>query len=1097
MTVRPGTAARGGLVTTSLDQVLLGHLAGIFGPLSSVREVDDLRRRLDAIGWDLDALAGADVAGTVAAARALGEAVSTVAQAARSGGGSLGEYLGAAAALAEATGRVVSSVGSWSPPPGLDADDLAVLGQDLVAGLVDAYLAVAMPRGVAVLQVLGVLRREPAPAITRADGVVVRRAMDRPTIDGVALRRALTEPLDLLADRFLRSPSGVRLVAEEVTDLVGPQLGQAVASLGLLASYGVPGEGAGLGLSADELDAARHLLLVEYAPDPGDTGPAAVREVLRLAIGFTDDTAGRGLGLVLAPLGELDVTAGPVELRLIGEPSPLLVTGAGVDFSEGGASSRLALTLAYAPTMTAAGPAARFGTAEGTRFEVGRIQVRLTGELRPQAADLSIGIRLDKIVLAVAGDDGDGFLQQVLAAIAVQATADLSLTWSPRTGLQVAGSGRLELRVPVGTVLGPVTVDELVLSLGIGDSGLTLRGTLSATLALGPFAVSIAGVGLRSALALSPGTDSASMLEVGFQPPRGLGLAIDTPAVSGGGFIELDVEAGRYTGVFELTIVDIVSVKVIGIITTKLPDGRPGFALLLIITAEGFTPIQLGMGFVLTGIGGLLALNRTIDVDAVRGGLSSGILDSVLFAKDPVANAPRIIATLDRIFPQAPDRLLIGPLAEIGWGSPPVVKLRLALLLEIPQPLRAVLLAALAIVLPDEDQPVVELHVDAIGVLDLARGELALDASLHHSRLWKFALTGDMALRLNWGSDPQFLISVGGFHPRFPPPAGLRRLDRLTFSLSDSENPRVRLETYLAVTSNTIQMGARVSLRAEAGGFGIDGGGAFDALVQWVPFGIDVGFEAWVRVFGPSGTLLAARVAVQITGPQPWHVAGVASVQLLWFSIQVNVDFTIGDPQPPPALETVDVAGLLWQELARPASWSAALAAGVRAGVTLSTAGDRPDEQVLVVHPLATVSVRQKVAPLGTTVSRVGALRPRDGTRRYELDTQAPAGIGVRVLTDHFALAQYQDLSDDDKLRRPSFSRLPGGVSLVPEAATAVPLQRAVSVDLGFETLDLADFDTAAVPAGGEPVPAAPALLGGDVERLLPRQRAGLQVVPA
>ena len=45
------------------------------------------------------------------------------------------------------------------------------------------------------------------------------------------------------------------------------------------------------------------------------------------------------------------------------------------------------------------------------------------------------------------------------------------------------------------------------------------------------------------------------------------------------------------------------------------------------------------MGFALTGIGGLLALNRTVNADAVRDGLRDGVLDSVLFVKDPVHNA--------------------------------------------------------------------------------------------------------------------------------------------------------------------------------------------------------------------------------------------------------------------------------------------------------------------------------------------------------------------------------------------------------------------------------------------------------------------------
>jgi len=554
--------------------------------------------------------------------------------------------------------------------------------------------------------------------------------------------------------------------------------------------------------------------------------------------------------------------------------------------------------------------------------------------------------------------------------------------------------------------------------------------------------------------------------------------------------------------VFELTLLDAISVKAIAIITTKLPGGRSGFALLLLITAEGFTPIPLGMGFTLTGIGGLVALNRTIDVEAVRRGLGSGLLDSVLFAKDPVANAESVLASLDQVFPLAPDRLLVGPLAEISWGSPPVVKVRLALLLEVPQPLRAVLLAALSVLLPDPDEAVVELHVDAIGVLDLGRGELALDASLHHSRLWKFGLTGDMALRLNWGDDPTFLLSIGGFHPRFTPPAGLRRLERITFSLSGSDNPRIRFESYLAVTSNTIQMGARVSLRAEKGGFGVDGGGAFDALVQWSPFGLAVLFEAWVKVFSPVGTLFAARLKVDVTGPQPWHVKGSLSFDVLWWTVSVGVDFTIGDRLPPPALDTVDVTALLAGELARPQSWSTALPPGVAPGVTLAAglAGDKAagGADDMLVHPLGTVAVRQKVVPLGTRVTRIGAQRPRAGARTYDLDVDGPAGVTAAALTDQFALAQYTDLTEDQKFAAPSFTRLPAGLSFGPTAARAVPADRAVTTDLAFETLDLTDLDAPATPgAARAQVPLAAGLLDAERSAAADRDRSSLKVVPA
>jgi len=48
-----------------------------------------------------------------------------------------------------------------------------------------------------------------------------------------------------------------------------------------------------------------------------------------------------------------------------------------------------------------------------------------------------------------------------------------------------------------------------------------------------------------------------------------------------------------------------------GLLTTKLPDGKDGFSLVISILAE-FQPIQIGFGFALTGVGGLIGINRQI-----------------------------------------------------------------------------------------------------------------------------------------------------------------------------------------------------------------------------------------------------------------------------------------------------------------------------------------------------------------------------------------------------------------------------------------------------------------------------------------------------
>ena len=64
----------------------------------------------------------------------------------------------------------------------------------------------------------------------------------------------------------------------------------------------------------------------------------------------------------------------------------------------------------------------------------------------------------------------------------------------------------------------------------------------------------------------------------------------------------------------------------------------------------------------------------------------------------------------------------------------------------------------------------------------------------------------------------------------------LPTLRRLTLSLVSGDNPRLTLETYFAVTSNTAQFGARLELYAAAWKFNAYGFLSFDVLFQFNPF---------------------------------------------------------------------------------------------------------------------------------------------------------------------------------------------------------------------------------------------------------------------
>ena len=151
-------------------------------------------------------------------------------------------------------------------------------------------------------------------------------------------------------------------------------------------------------------------------------------------------------------------------------------------------------------------------------------------------------------------------------------------------------------------------------------------------------------------------------------------------------------------------------------------------------------------------------------------------------------------------------------------GAPHLLTLDLALLVELPASIRVIVLGRLQVLLPEQTHPLVQIRMDASGVLDLSAETVALDATLYDSRILQFTLTGDMALRAGWGRQPQFVLAIGGFHPRFAPRRGCPPWKRLALQLADGDSLQLRCQTYLAVTSNTVQFGARVDLHAAGGG---------------------------------------------------------------------------------------------------------------------------------------------------------------------------------------------------------------------------------------------------------------------------------------
>jgi hypothetical protein len=464
-------------------------------------------------------------------------------------------------------------------------------------------------------------------------------------------------------------------------------------------------------------------------------------------------------------------------------------------------------------------------------------------------------------------------------------------------------------------------------------------------------------------------------------------------------------------------------------VTTRTPDGGDGFSLLVLIVSDT-PPIQLPFGFTLRRMGGLLALNRAANREALRAGVSDGSLDSILFPEDVVANAARILGDLQRVFPVQPGVFLLGPMADVTWGAPPLVRLKIGVILELPRP-GFVVIGVLRAALPADDAAILYLQVNFVGTVDFESGQIQFDAKLYDSRVLNFTLTGDMAVRFYWKKNANLLLTVGGFNPAYtPPPMNLGRLARLSIILSEG-NPDIRAEAYFAVTSNTLQFGARLQLAYSFSIFSVQGFLSLDVLITRSPFHFVAEIAGMIAVKTGGHVLFSIRLQLRLDGPLPLRARGSGSFEIgfvFTVTIRVRFDVTIR-PGLAASLTPIDVLAELARALADLGNWRPRLPEGSSQSVTLRTLSN-PGE-TLVLHPYGFLDVSQKLAPLGVPIQLFGSAPPARGSVFSIVDCKiGGADVPTVPTLEEFAPAQFFAMSDAEKLSRPSFSEFDSGIAI-------------------------------------------------------------------
>lgn len=696
----------------------------------------------------------------------------------------------------------------------------------------------------------------------------------------------------------------------------------------------------------------------------------------------------------------------------------------------------------------------QLGSTNGTRFHIRDILLQLFLSLQQNNNYYGGTLYLDGIEFFIGGGDGDGFIKKIIPN-GIGGKFDLSIGWNNKNGLQFGGSGGLEIHLPAHISLGPVDFNGLTLGIGLDNGTIPITAGATVVAKLGPIVATVENMGLKCTLSFPPsgGNLGFANMAFGFKLPNGIGLKIKASVVEGGGYLYIDKDKGRYYGAVELKIANKLSLSAIGIITTKNPDGSDGFSLLVLICVTFAPSIPIGFGFSLSGVGGMIGVNRSMATEPLRQGVKTGAINNILFPQNVVENIQTIITDLEQIFPIQKDRYVFGLFFLLGWGVPtPLIKIKLGVIIEVPSPVKLAIIGNLSLKLPSEDKPILQLNVAFAGIIDFDKKYLTFDATIYDSKILTFSLFGDMAVRVFWGEHREILISVGGFHPAYNPPAYLllpAKMDRLTISIFNESNLKLQLATYFAVTSNTVQFGARLDFLFKVSKFQVVGIFGFDVLFQFNPFKFRTDVYAMLAVKCGSRELMSLSLDFMLEGPGPWHAKGNASFKVLFIKCKVSFDKTWG-PQPATSLPDVAVVPLITADLQKKENWLATLPDQKKLLVSMK---ELPATDI-VLHPLGTLSITQKIAPLGVKLERFGNQKPSDGGI-YDISSVKLQTVtqNTESVTDSFAPAQFRNMDDNQKLKAASFENLRAGVQLKSLSGSELYMDRYVTKEVAYERI--------------------------------------------
>jgi hypothetical protein len=563
-----------------------------------------------------------------------------------------------------------------------------------------------------------------------------------------------------------------------------------------------------------------------------------------------------------------------------------------------------------------------------------------------------------------------------------------------------------------------------------------------------------------------------------FIPPHGLGVQIEVGPVKGGGYV--DFKGGptnKFAGVLHLSVA-LGETKGFAITALGIHELSPtGGTTILGVLGVKFTPgILLSQGLFITGLGGLFGHDRRCDLDAMRFRLSTGSVGRILSLEDPIRNAPTILDDLDAFFPAADGVTVLGLTMRLTWMA--LVNFDIALIFEIARDARTygtsgltkiVILgsAAAKSLVKIGNKSCYDLQMDIMGFIDFVDKEIEIHAVLVRSSLMLglYQITGDVLILARWGNARRsfFLFSLGGFHPSWSAPVALPTMARVGVSTTYGiDSPELRLPginglgvwlrgaTYLAITTNTLQLGQRIELGVRVGyDIGVKteinfyGFFSYDAIIYFDPFWFEVTIEAAIVVRVLGNDLYGVSLLGQLSGPNPMKLRFTSCFRYI-FKICLDQVVTFIKRVAEVHEYLADLDDALLEELSKSVNL---FVHGVKD--TLAVLKGEEPVNVRVVTPAGELVFKQSLVPLRLQVSKLHGKAIRQGTATYVLEAVTQnLSATIEPIYDAFAPGSFTTLDKSEALNRPAFEELQSGIRVaISDLKPAV-----VSIDAEVDT---------------------------------------------